>query len=158
MGQAWPQTGRLEASCQWTTDRQKGSSSSYHETEEVNKPLGLPVGLPTRGTATTQALSLPPDTEPWCLNSFPLQVTGPGVTAWKEAVGVDLGWALLHVISSERGSPVSPPQPRGRGCGCSTVDVAMTNGAPDYGGRPAGWQWPDSFRAELPRSPASRVR
>lgn len=54
--------------------------------------------------------------------------------------GVALGWALLHVISSERGDPDSPPQPRGRGCGCSTVDVAMTNGAPDYGGRPAGWQ------------------
>lgn len=54
--------------------------------------------------------------------------------------GVALGWALLPVISSERGGPVSPQRPRGRGCGCSTVDVAMTNGAPDYGGRPVGWQ------------------
>lgn len=47
---------------------------------------------------------------------------------------MDLGWALLHVISSERGGLVSPLRPGGRGCGCSTVDVTMTNGAPDYGG------------------------
>lgn len=66
--------------------------------QEVNQPLGLPVGLPTRGPATTQALSLLPDTEPWCLDSLPLQVTGPGATAWTEAVrgGPGLGPSPCH--------------------------------------------------------------
>lgn len=80
-----PDMGGWRQAANGWTDTQTGGDSSYRETEEANQPLGLPLGSSTRGPATIQPLSLPPDTEPWCLDGLPLPVTGPGATAWTEA-------------------------------------------------------------------------
>lgn len=123
-------------------DRQKGSSSSYHETEEVNQPLGLPVGSPTRGPATHHPGPQPPTRHRTLVPGQP-----PSSSHWARSDCLDRGcegwtWAGPFSVSSVlRGVAWSAPcDPEGEGVAAAQWTSPWQTVLQTMGGYPARWQ------------------